>query len=154
MCVFEMSCNVFSKRFFDTALLTMGYFITYIHAGNILLIGDSFLDSYYINDSVGTYCSGSTSLSAGISGTTATDWANMDEDIESLLESGNDAGSYDVVWFSVGGNDYLNSGCSSIAEDIVSNVAAALNTLISQTAFTSDMGILMTGSSLLHGTAN
>lgn len=108
-------------------------------SNNVLIIGDSWAE--FAMSSLDSYCGGATSYNFGESGEVATAWVDgVPDDVQEAFSNGV---AYDSVYFTIGGNDVLESGCTLPQEDVQNVVTDALSTVVRQVGDT--VPIIMTG---------
>ena len=91
-------------------------------ANKILFLGDSMAE--FMGESLlEEICGDSTVVNAGIGGTTAQQWAEYDVDDYRSQE-------WDAVYISVGGNDFLGSGCFLGTDVLKSRIEAAIENIV------------------------
>lgn len=102
----------------------------HVHGANILLVGDS--HSEFMGKTMESYCPGSTVGNAGISGSTAAQWATYDTGVISSCMMGvkDDSMPWDIVYISVGGNDVLHNDCTLDAAELKTLVEAAVTNIV------------------------
>ena len=118
--------------------------------GAILLLGDSMAE--WTDDALKDICkppfgSGGTEREIqndAISGSTAEEWVKQDLAKESFEDAKYD---YQYVWLSIGGNDFLDSGCG-VDNDTLSNYILTIISQIFESSSNEDLKILFTGYSV------
>ena len=87
---------------------------------HVLLTGDSFAS--FAGNTVPAFCNGVSATNKGIGGTTAAEW--NDQAVQEVLREA--PGRYTHILHSVGGNDFLNTGCTISKDALVRMIDASI----------------------------
>jgi len=101
-----------------------------VHAASqqILLVGDSMAS--FMGHTLESFCQSAKVSNAGIGGTTAENWASFTaNDIEQCQNN-----DWDSVYISVGGNDFLGSGCTMSTSELKSRMEGAIQNIVDNIA--------------------
>ncbi len=93
----------------------------------ILAVGDSMAE--FMGETLESFCGNSKVYNAGVGGTTAIQWASYSKD--DIAACGSD---WDVVYISVGGNDFLESGCTMEANELKNRIDGAVSNIVQNIA--------------------
>lgn len=94
----------------------------------VLLVGDSM--SSYMGQTLESICAGTEVFNAGIGGTTAQEWASYSSNVVNSCGGG----PWNVVYISVGGNDFLQSGCTISMSELIKNVENSVVNIVTNIA--------------------
>eukprot|EP00933_Yihiella_yeosuensis_P072080 TRINITY_DN80376_c0_g1_i1.p1 TRINITY_DN80376_c0_g1~~TRINITY_DN80376_c0_g1_i1.p1 ORF type:complete len:250 (+),score=42.62 TRINITY_DN80376_c0_g1_i1:105-854(+) len=105
----------------------------------VLIVGDSMAE--FAKSTLATHCGGVTVVNKGSGGSTAAQWA-QNTDCCNTAEAVTAVGTTPkIAWLSVGGNDFMNGGCST-AQPLQSNIEKAIANLQAKAA---GVKVILTG---------
>ena len=100
-----------------------------VESNSILAVGDSMTE--FMGQILESFCMNSKVTNAGIGGTTAEQWASYTS--EEISECGSDS-DWNTVYIAVGGNDLLESGCTTTSTELADRMERAVKNIVTNLA--------------------